>query len=77
MSQQNFTEVSVPVSGFNQIMKGIRQGETLSPVLFIAVVEEIFMRMNIEAGINISGVRLSNLRFVDNISYCLLKMKSN
>ena len=47
-------------------MKGIRQGDTLSPVLFTAAVE-IFMRMNIEAGININGVRLSNLRFADDI----------
>ena len=35
--------------------------------MFTAVVEEIFKRMNIEAGININGVRLSNLRFADDI----------
>ena len=50
-----------------KIMKGDRQGDTLSPVMFTAAVEEIFMRMNIEAGINIKGVRLSNLRFTDDI----------
>ena len=48
-------------------MKGVRQGDTLSPVMFTAAVEEIFKRMNIEAGININGVRLSNLRFADDI----------
>ena len=48
-------------------MKGVRQGDTLSPVIFTAAVEEIFTRMNIEAGININGVRLSNLRFADDI----------
>ena len=48
-------------------MKGVRQGDTLSPVLFTAAVEEIFKRMNIEAGININEVRLSNLRFADDI----------
>ena len=55
------------LSGKIKIMKGIRQGDTISPVLLTAVVEEIFMRMNIEAGININGVRLSNLRFADDI----------
>ena len=50
-----------------KVMKGGRQGDTLSPVMFTAAVEEIFKRMNIEAGININGVRLSNLRFADDI----------
>ena len=35
------------------------------------------MKMNIEAGINNNGVRLSNLRFADDISHCLLKVKNN
>ena len=48
-------------------MKGVRQGDTLSPVMFTAAVEEISKRINIEAGININGVRLSNLRFADDI----------
>ena len=48
-------------------MKGVRQGDTLSPVMFTAAVENIFMRMNIETGININGVGLSNLRFADDI----------
>ena len=42
-------------------MKGVRQGDTLSPVIFSAAVEEIFRRMNIENGNNINGIRLSNL----------------
>ena len=46
--------------------RGVRQGDTLSPVMFRAAAEEIFKRMSIEAGININGVRLSNLRFADN-----------
>ena len=49
-----------------KIMNGIHQGDTLSPVMFTAAVE-IIIRMNIEASININGVRLSNLRFVDDI----------
>ena len=35
------------VSGKIKIMKGVRQGDTLSPVMFTAAVEEIFKRMNI------------------------------
>ena len=41
--------------------------DTLSLVMFTAAVENIFMRMNIETGININGVGLSNLRFADDI----------
>ena len=48
-------------------MKGVCRGDTLSPIMFTAAVEEIFKRMHIEAGININGVRLSNLRFADDI----------
>ena len=55
------------LSGKIKIVKGVRQGDTLSPVMFTAAVEEIFERMNIEAGININRVRLSNLRFTDDI----------
>ena len=53
------------LSGKMKIMKGVRQGEILSPVMFTAAVEDIFKRMNIKAGININGIRLSNLRFAD------------
>ena len=53
-----------------KIRKGVRQGDTVSPVMFTAAVEEIFKRMNSEAGININGVRLSNLRFADDIILC-------
>ena len=55
------------LSGKIKIMKGVRQGDTLSPVMFTAALVEIFKRMNIEAGIHINGVRLSNLRFADDI----------
>ena len=41
-----------------RIMKGVRQGDTLSPVMFTAAVE-MFKR------INVNGVKLSNLLFVD------------
>jgi len=49
------------------IMKGVRQGDTLSPVMCTSAMEEIFRRVNIEVGININGERLNNLRFADDI----------
>ena len=48
-------------------MKGVRQGDTLSPVMFTAVLEEIFRRIEYETGININGDCLNNLRFADDI----------
>ena len=48
-------------------MKGVRQGDTLSPEILTAVAEETYQRMKMEAGININGVRMSNLRFPDDI----------
>jgi len=50
-----------------KIQKGVRQGDTLSPVLFTAAVEEIFKRTDQTSGININGTRLNNLRFADDI----------
>ena len=50
-----------------KIMTGVRQGDTLSPVLCTAALEEIFRRMEVEAGININGERMNNLRFADDI----------
>ena len=55
------------LSGKIEIMEGVRQGDTLLPVMFTAAVEELFKMMNIKAEININGVRLSNLRFADGI----------
>ena len=55
------------LSGKIKIIKGVLQGDTLSPVTFTAAIEEICKRMNSEAGININGVRLSNLSFTYDI----------
>ena len=50
-----------------QIQKGVRQGDTLSPVMFTAAIEEIFKRIPSETGIKINGQILNNLRFADDI----------
>ena len=48
--------------------KGIRQGDTISPKLFTACLEEIFRRLNWENyGIKIDGEQITNLRFADDI----------
>ena len=70
--KETYTEGTAQVrkkmhSGKIKIMKEVRQGDTLSLVMFTEAVEEIFKRINIETGININGVRLSNLRFADDI----------
>ena len=54
--KETYTEGTAQVKteklgGKIKIMKGVRQGDTLSPVMFTAAVEE--MRMNMEAGIKI------------------------
>ena len=48
-----------------KIMKGVRQGDTLSPVMFTAALEEVFRRMEVEVGIKINGERMNNLRFAE------------
>lgn len=50
------------------IRKGVRQGDTISPKLFTAALEEVFKRLEWqERGININGTFLSHLRFADDI----------
>lgn len=51
-----------------QIKRGVRQGDPLSPTIFIAVLESIISKLNWEnVGININGCYLSHLRFADDI----------
>ena len=50
-----------------KIMKGVRQGDTLSPILFTAALEEIFRRVDIREGVSINEEKLNNLRFADDI----------
>ena len=49
-----------------RIMRGVRQGDTISPKLFTATLESIFRRLNWEhKSVKIDGEFLSNLRFAD------------
>ena len=51
-----------------QIQKGVRQGDPLSPTLFIAVLEMIFRNLEWrDTGITINGRTLTHLRFADDI----------
>jgi len=46
----------------------VRQGDTISPKLFTAVLQEIFRRVEwSEDGVNVSGRKLNHLRFADDI----------
>lgn len=50
------------------IRRGVRQGETLSPKLFSACVEDVFQKIDWSVkGVSINGDRLSHLRFADDI----------
>ena len=50
------------------IGKGVRQGDTISPKLFTACLEEVFKNLEWEnVGIKIDGEYLNNLRFADDI----------
>ena len=59
-----------------QVRKGVRQGDTISPKLFTAVLEEIFRKLEWnERGIRIDGRKLSHLRFADDIVVFARKME--
>lgn len=50
------------------ICRGVRQGDPLSPKLFIAVLQLIFDKLDWSSnGINVNGKRLTHLRFADDI----------
>ena len=50
------------------IKRGVRQGDPLSPKIFIAVLEMVISKLNWEKmGINVGGKFISHLRFADDI----------
>ena len=50
------------------VKRGVRQGDTISPKLFTATLEDIFRKINWDTkGLKIDGEYLSHLRFADDI----------
>lgn len=56
-------------TGEIKINRGVRQGDIMSPRQFTLVLEDIFKNLQWEEkGMNISGEKLSNLRFADDVA---------
>ena len=51
------------------ILRGVRQGDSISPKLFTAAIQEVFKNSDLELrGLDIDGERLTDLRFADDIA---------
>ena len=51
------------------VLRGVRQGDPISPKLFTATIREMFKNaQQEEKGINIDGDKMSDLRFADDVS---------
>lgn len=66
-------DVSKPI----QIHRGVRQGDTISPKIFTAAIEEeVFKKLDLtERGINIDGEWLTDLRFADDVALVTASVK--
>lgn len=66
---KNVSYVKMETKGSEiKICRGVRQGDPLSPRIFITVLESIMKKLDWkQRGLNIKGVCLSNLRFADDI----------
>ena len=52
-----------------KILRGVRQGDPISPKLFTASIEEVFKNCELEKrGIDIDGEKLTDLRFADDVA---------
>ena len=59
-----------------RIERGVRQGDTLSPKIFTAAMEEIFKKADLQdQGINIDGEWLTDLRFADDVALTTRSVK--
>ena len=58
------------VSETFKIQRGVRQGDPISPKLFIATIEEVFKTAELEGSIEIDGEHLTDLRFADDVVLC-------
>ena len=51
------------------ILRGVRQGDPISPKLFTAAIQEVFKNSDLELrGLDIDGERLTDLRFADDVA---------
>lgn len=65
----NTSRVKLETTGpLIEIKRGVRQGDPISPTIFIAVLESVFRNLSWKkVGININGRYLSHFRFADDI----------
>ncbi|GFO44228.1 endonuclease-reverse transcriptase [Plakobranchus ocellatus] len=56
-----------------EIQRGVRQGNPISPKLFITVIEQVFKEADLKYGINIDGEYVRDLRFADDVALCIEK----
>ena len=56
------------VSDECHIHRGVRQGDSLSPKLFTAVMEEVFKKAGIPEDVQVDGQNLTNLRFAHDVA---------